>query len=99
MPPTFLLVSFIILLSFAAPIVLVAVLVLVVRPHTRTRGQTILRWGVAAGVATMVADALLQALLNDAPTTGGMLIGGGAAFTIACGIAMVRHAGGTQAST
>ena len=98
MPPTFLLVGFIILLSFVAPIVLVGTLVLVARPPTRSRGQAILGWGVVAAFATMVANALLQALLDDAPTLGGMLIGGGAAFTIACGIAMVRHAGGKQAS-
>src|SRR5688572_5232458 len=98
MPPTFLLVAFLILLSFAAPIVLVAALVLVVRPHTRGRGKTMLRWGVVAACATMAADVLLQAVLNDATTARGMLVGGGAAFTIACGIATIRHASGEQPS-
>jgi hypothetical protein len=38
-------------------------------------------------------------LLHDSPTQGGMLVGGGAAFTIACGVAIVRSDGGSQPST
>jgi hypothetical protein len=99
MPPTFLLVAFIILLSFAAPIAFVGALVLRTRPHTRRLGERMLGWGGCAAFGTIAANAALQALLHDSPTQGGMLIGGGAAFTIACGVAIVRSDGGSQPST
>jgi hypothetical protein len=97
-PPTFLLVAFLILLGFAAPLVLAGVLFLITRPQSRVLGQRMLRWGGVAAFGTMAADAVLQVLLKDVPTPGGMLIGGGAAFTIACGIAVFRRADHAQPS-
>ena len=92
MPFSFLLVALFKLVAYLAPVVAVAGLLCLTRPHRRELGARLLRGGAAGAVAGAVVSAVIGALSGDAPTARGLLAATGFGFTVAATAIALVHA-------